>query len=45
MEENQAMKDYIQRKTRISDDWKVSKILIVKQNLEWDATWLQELAN
>ena len=39
-EDNQAMRDYIQRETKVSDDWKVSKRFTVKEKLEWHATWL-----
>ena len=45
MEDNQAMRDYIRKETKVADDWKVSKRFTMKQKLEWHAAWLQQQAN
>ena len=45
MGNNQSMKHYIQRETKVVEDSKVSKSFIMKQKLEWHATWLQQQRN
>ena len=45
MEDNQAMKDYIQGEWIEADDWKISKRFVMKQKLVWNATWLPQQSN
>ena len=45
MEDNQAMRNYIQKETKVVEDWKISKRFTMKEKLEWHAVWLQQQKN
>ena len=45
MEDNQAMRNYIQKETKVVEDWKISKRFTMKEKLEWHAVWLHQQTN
>ena len=45
MEDNQAMRNYIKKETKVVEDWIISKRFTMKEKLEWYAVWLHQQTN